>query len=311
LDDNEVLEERRRAAEDAAELERLAEAGGAMGSLMAQADDIARMRSELADFDALSGGALRSSIGFQAAEIGRLRSELADFDTAAGGAVRSIVVQADEIERLRSSIGFQADMIGAVRSALELQTAQIGGTIKSALMGFEAVGTLRSSLAVLLAAQIQAPLRSALDFQAAQISQSLSLLGDGWRAQLTGPLQSLAAFELAHTQLAMQSILPSILTDYPVQPEADPLVAVAVAVADAGAAVDTVAVTVDEPARRTPARSAEIVIMLLVVLLLLAIDLTLIEMRLSPEERTVLKDLIENIGFFLAVASICRDIRKR
>lgn len=308
-------EELLRAAEDAAELARLAvpaseaaaEASGAMRSLVAQADNIGRLRSELADFGTLSGGTLRSSIGFQAAEIGRLQSALADFDTLSSGAVRSIIVRADEIERLRSSIGFQAGMIGAARSALEFQTAQIGGTIKSALMGFEAVGTLRSSLAVLLAAQIQAPLRSALDLQAAQISQSLSLLGDGWRAQLTGPLQSLAAFELAHTQLAMQSVLPSILTDYPVQPEAGPLVAVA----DATAAIDTVTVTVDEPARRAPARSPEIVTMVLVVLLLIAIDLTLLEMRLSPEERKVFDELIANIGLVLAVASICRDIRKR
>jgi hypothetical protein len=215
-----------------------------------------------------------------AAELVRFTVPAAQAAAEAGESIRSLALLADEI--------------GAARSALDFQAAQMGGSL--------------SSLADLLQAQTVVPLGSSLaDLVQAQIGGSLSLLADSWPAQLTGPLQSLAAFELAHAEVAMQSVLPGIFADYDVQPELGPLVAVA----DAGAATDAVTVTVHEPARRTPARSPDIVVQALVVLLLIAIDLALLEARLSPEDHQMFSDLIANIGLLLAIASLLRDSRKR
>lgn len=68
---------------------------------------------------------------------------------------------------------------------------------------------------------------------------------------------------------------------------------------------------VDERARRAPARPVETMTLALVILLLIAVDMTLAEARLSPEEHQMFSDLIANIGIVLAVTSLWSAGRKR
>ena len=195
----------------------------------------------------------------------------------------------------------------ALKGAAELARSKLAYTQLAMDFQLTQFGTLRSTLERYQEAQFGMLGSSVSAILAAQIGKPLSILADGWRTQLTGHMQSLAAFQAVQVQMAMGSVLPGIFAAYDVQAKTDRLAAHT----EAGGATEPLIEEVDERPRRTLVRPIDVRTLSLVVLLLIAIDLTLAESRLWPEQHQIFTDLITNIGFVLAIATVWHDSHKR